>query len=37
LEKAINSIVDWTRAYKKGSNMTEICLKQVEEYNLYSG
>ena len=32
LEKAIESIIEWTRAYKSGKNIQEVCLKQIEEY-----
>jgi len=32
LEKAIDSITEWTRAYKSGKNIQGACLKQIEEY-----
>lgn len=33
LEKAIDSIVSWTRAYRENKDMREICLEQIEEYS----
>jgi len=32
LEKSIDSIVEWTRAYKEGKDVKEVCLQQIEEY-----
>jgi len=32
LDKAIDSIVEWTRAYKQGQDVKKICLKQIEDY-----
>jgi CDP-glucose 4,6-dehydratase len=34
LEKAIESIAEWTRAYKEGKDVKGVCLKQIEEYSL---
>lgn len=34
LEKAVESIAEWTRAYKEGKDVKSICLKQIEEYSL---
>lgn len=33
LEKAIDAIEEWTRAYKEGKNVELVCVKQIEEYN----
>jgi len=33
LEKAIEKVVEWVRAYKRGDNIKEICLKQIDEYS----
>jgi len=33
LEKAIDSIIDWTKAYKENEDLREKCLKQIEEYS----
>jgi CDP-glucose 4,6-dehydratase len=35
LEKAIESIAEWTRAYKEGKDVKGVCLKQIEEYLFY--
>ncbi len=32
LEKAIDSIIEWTRAYNERQGIREVCLKQIEEY-----
>ena len=32
LDKAIDSIVDWTRVYMQGQDVKKICLKQIEDY-----
>lgn len=32
LEKAINAIIDWTRAYRDGQDMRAFCLGQIKEY-----
>ncbi len=32
LEKALNSIIEWTKAYKDGKNMRDVCLKQIYDY-----
>jgi CDP-glucose 4,6-dehydratase len=32
LDKALHSIVEWTRAYLAKENMLECCCKQIEEY-----
>jgi CDP-glucose 4,6-dehydratase len=32
LEKALDLIVDWTRAYRDGNGLREVCLRQIEEY-----
>jgi len=32
LEKSIDSIVEWTQAYKEGKDVKEVCLQQIEEY-----
>ena len=37
LDKALSSIIEWTRAYKNGNTIREICLKQIEEYNPKNG
>lgn len=33
LEKAIDSIIDWTKAYKENKDLREKCLKQIEDYS----
>lgn len=30
---AIDKIIEWTRAYKAGEDMREVCLKQIAEYS----
>lgn len=37
LEKAIHSIVEWTRSYQDKRDVKELCLKQIEEYSLNEG
>jgi CDP-glucose 4,6-dehydratase len=37
LEKAVESIIEWTRAYKEKKDMREICLRQIEEYSISKG
>ena len=32
LEQAIDSIVEWTRAFRDGRDLRETCLRQLEEY-----
>lgn len=34
LTAALDSIVEWTRAYRSGSNMRAICLEQIERYEI---
>jgi CDP-glucose 4,6-dehydratase len=34
LEKSIDSIVEWTRAYKEGKDVKKVCLQQIEEYTV---
>ncbi|PIP39242.1 CDP-glucose 4,6-dehydratase [Candidatus Desantisbacteria bacterium CG23_combo_of_CG06-09_8_20_14_all_40_23] len=33
IEKAIDSIIEWTHAYKKNEDLRITCLKQIEEYS----
>ncbi len=33
VEKAIESIIEWTLAYKQGKDMRAVCLKQIQEYS----
>lgn len=33
LGKAIDKVVEWTRAYKENKNVRKVCLKQIEEYS----
>ncbi len=32
LERALDSVIEWTRAFKEGKDLTELCLNQVKEY-----
>lgn len=32
LEKTLDSIIDWTKAYLDGKDLTKICLEQIEVY-----
>lgn len=32
LEKALDSIIEWTLAYQDGRDMREVCLQQIAEY-----
>lgn len=32
LEKALDKIVEWTKGYQEGIDLTELCLKQIMEY-----
>ena len=32
LEKALDLIVDWTRAYRDGSGLREVCLQQIADH-----
>ncbi len=33
LEKAIDGIVEWTRIYKEGGDVSKVCATQIEEYS----
>ena len=33
LDSALEKIVEWTRAYQKGKDVREVCLKQIDEYS----
>ena len=33
LDKAIDSIIEWTRIYQQGLDVKKICLSQIEEYS----
>lgn len=33
LEKALEKIIDWVKAYEKGIEMRDVCLTQIEEYS----
>ncbi len=33
LEKAIDSIVEWTRSYRDNNALHEVCLRQIQEYS----
>jgi CDP-glucose 4,6-dehydratase len=33
LEKAIDSVIEWTRVFKEGKDLTEVCLRQIKEYH----
>lgn len=33
LGKAVDSIIEWTRAYEQGRDVKEVCLKQIEDYS----
>lgn len=37
LEKAIDSIMEWTKAYRDGKEMRDVCLSQIEEYSAMLG
>lgn len=37
LEKAIDKVIEWTKAYKNKQNIKEVCLKQIDEYAKSSG
>jgi len=32
LERAIDTVIEWTQAYREGKDITKICLAQIEEY-----
>lgn len=34
LEKAVDSIVEWTRAHQAKKDLRDVCLRQIEEYSL---
>ena len=34
LEKAIDSIIEWTRALKGKKDLREMCYRQINEYEL---
>ncbi len=36
LEKAIESIVMWSRAYQRGQDIVKVCLKQIEDHTKVS-
>ncbi len=36
LDKAIDSIIEWTMAYRDHNDLTEVCLKQIREYSAES-
>ena len=33
IEKAIDKVIEWTRAYSEKKNVRKVCLKQIEEYS----
>lgn len=33
VERSIDKVIEWTRAYQHGKNMREVCLSQIECYN----
>ena len=33
LEKALDTVIEWTRAYKEHKDVRKLCLKQIEEYS----
>ena len=33
LEKAIDSVIEWTQAYQENKDVRKVCLKQIEEYS----
>ena len=33
LDKALHSIIDWTRDYQEGKNLLATCIRQIEEYS----
>jgi len=33
LEKAIDSVIEWTQAYQENKDVIKACLKQIEEYS----
>lgn len=33
LEKAIDSVIEWTQAYQENKDVRKACLKQIEEYS----
>jgi CDP-glucose 4,6-dehydratase len=37
LDGAIDSIIEWTRAYKQGEDVRSACVKQIEEYSTFKG
>ena len=37
LGKALDSIVDWTRAYQQGTGVNNVCLAQITEYQKQAG
>ncbi|HAK60576.1 MAG TPA: CDP-glucose 4,6-dehydratase [Nitrospiraceae bacterium] len=37
LEKAVDSIIEWTLAYQNSGNLKEICLEQIKEYSMNEG
>ena len=32
LEKAVDAIIEWTRAYRRGGDLRKLCLEQINEY-----
>jgi CDP-glucose 4,6-dehydratase len=37
LDVALNAIVQWTAAYRDGKDTRKVCLKQIEEYESFTG
>lgn len=33
IEKAVEKVVEWVKAYQKGGDMKKICISQIREYN----
>lgn len=33
LEKALQSIADWSRSYQKGDNVADVCFNQIDEFS----
>jgi len=36
LEKALDSIIDWTQRYRSGDDLQKVCLEQIADYTGYS-
>jgi CDP-glucose 4,6-dehydratase len=37
LEQAVDKVMEWVQAYRKGRDIRKVCRKQIEEYEMMVG